>query len=300
MMSIQTKIQSLAPSMSPVGRRIAAEILEHPAIVMDQTISQLAVTCETSEASVVRFCRSLGLSGYSQLRIQLASEIGRESAHLDETTRSMAAWQAGDITSSDSLADAVAKVAFAESVGLQETIANLDLFVLEKVVDSIDGARRVVLFGVGASALGAADLQQKLFRIGRVAFTFVDAHEALTAAALLRLGDVAIGFSHGGQTRETVHFLATARGQDATAVAVTNTADAPVALAADLTLFTKVRETVFRSGAMASRIAQLTIVDCIFVGVAQRDRDETIKALAATFDAVAPLRQRQGRDRSAT
>ena len=290
-MSIQSNIQSLAPSLSPVGGRIAAEILAQPGIVMNETISQFAVRCKTSEASVVRFCRTLGLTGYSQLRIQLASEIGRETAHLDGTgDRSDGGWYSSDISPTDSLAEAVAKVAFAEKVGLQETIAELDLGVLESVVDRLAKAERSVVFGVGASALGAVDLTQKLLRIGRVSFSFADAHEAVATASLLTPGDVAIGFTHSGMTGETVHFLRTAKDRGATAVAVTNTADSPVARMADLNLYTKVRETVFRSGAMASRIAQLTIVDCIFVGVAQRDHEQTAAALAATYAAVRPLR----------
>ncbi len=296
-MSIQSTIQSLAPSMSPVASRIAAEILARPDVVIDETISRFAVRCKTSEASIVRFCRTLGLSGYSQLRIQLAGEIGRETAHLDEVSDSGGGgWQSSDISRTDTLADAVAKVAFAEKVGLQETIAGIDMGVLEKVVAALAGAERSVLFGVGASALGALDLTQKVQRIGRVAFSYTDPHEAVAAASLLKPGDIAIGFSHSGQTSETVRFLDTARAHGATAVVITNTADSAAAQDADHVLLTRVRETAFRSGAMASRIAQLTLVDCVFVGVAQRDHDQTIKALAATFDAVAPLRGRGRRN----
>jgi DNA-binding MurR/RpiR family transcriptional regulator len=290
-MSIQSTIQSLAPSLSPVGTRIAAEILARPDIVMDETISQFAVRCQTSEASIVRFCRTLGLTGYSQLRIQLASEIGRETAHRDDAgDPATARWHTGDISPSDSLADAVAKVTFAEKVGLQETIAALDMAVLEKVVSGLAGADRSVTFGIGASGLGAGDLTQKLLRIGRVSLSFLDSHEAIASASLLKRGDIAIGFTHSGQTSEIAHFLRTAGARGATTVAITNTSDTPVTQLADLTLFTRVRETVFRSGAMASRIAQLSLVDCIFVGVAQRDHKLTLDALAATYESVLPLR----------
>ncbi len=298
-MSIQSTIQSLAPSMSPVASRIASEILARPDLVIDETISKFAVRCQTSEASIVRFCRTLGLSGYSQLRIQLAGELGRETAHLDEVSDTGGGgWQSSDISPTDTLAEAVAKVAFAEKVGLQETIAELDMDVLEKVVAALAGAERSVMFGVGASALGAVDLTQKLLRIGRVAFSFADPHEAVAAASLLKPGDLAIGFTHSGQTSETVRFLDTARAKGAAAVVVTNTPDGPAAKDADHVLLTRVRETAFRSGAMASRIAQLTLVDCVFVGVAQRDHDQTVKALAATFEAVAPLRGRGQRSGS--
>ncbi|MCW2800442.1 MAG: transcriptional regulator, RpiR family [Aeromicrobium sp.] len=289
-MSIQSSIQSLAPGLSPVGTRIAAEILARPDIVMDETISQFAVRCQTSEASIVRFCRTLGLTGYSQLRIQLASEIGRETAHRDDAgDPANTRWRSA-ISPSDSLADAVAKVSFAEKVGLQETIAALDLAVLEKVVAGLVTADRSVMFGVGASALAAGDLTQKLLRIGRVSFSFIDAHEAVATASLLSPGDVAMGFTHSGRTNEIAHFLRTARARGATTVVITNTSDTPATELADLTLFTKVRETVFRSGDMASRIAQLSLVDCMWIGVAQHDHERTTEALATTYDSVKPLR----------
>ena len=108
---------------------------------------------------------------------------------------------------------------------------------------------------------------------------------------------MAIGFTHSGQTREIAYFLRAARAGGATTVAITNTTGTAVTELADLTLFTKVRETVFRSGAMASRIAQLSLVDCVFVGVAQRDHEVTLKALSATYDSVSPLRgDRQRRE----
>jgi hypothetical protein len=51
-------------------------------------------------------------------------------------------------------------------------------------------------------------------------------------------------------------------------------------------LTTAARETTFRSGAMASRIAQLAVIDCLFVGVAQRSYDRTTTALNRTYRAV--------------
>ena len=51
-------------------------------------------------------------------------------------------------------------------------------------------------------------------------------------------------------------------------------------------LTTAARETTFRSGAMASRIAQLTVIDCLFIGVAQHHVDTAKTALEATYEAV--------------
>ena len=116
---------------------------------------------------------------------------------------------------------------------------------------------------------------------------------ALTSAALLTPGDVAVAISHSGATQDTVDALALAQRNGATTVAVTNFPRSPLAALADHVLTTAARETTFRSGATASRLAQLTVVDCVFVGVAQRTYETSQRALELTHDAV--LDRRVGR-----
>ncbi len=285
--SIQTSIQSHVDSFPPTMRRVADVILERPQIVMENTISELARACDTSEASIVRFCRALGFTGYPQLKLQLAAELAKESAEFGGNGD--AAYGA-DISPSDTLAEMVAKIAGSEILGIRETADSLDMEVLQRVIRRLERAKRVVLFGVGASNAGAQDLAQKLLRIGHVALAFHDAHDALVSAALVEQGDVAIGFSHNGRTRETMAFLSAARRNGAHTVAVTNVPDSPLAEQAESVLRTAVRETTFRSGAMASRIAQLTIIDYLFVGVARGRYDRTVQALKSTYEIVKELR----------
>lgn len=285
-MSIQTKIQATAGTLSPSSRRVADALMTAPHLAMDKTITELAHMCETSETSVVRFCRSIGFSGYSELRLALATEVGRETAQLPGEAR-----YGSDISMEDTLADAVSKIGFAERLGIEETIANLDMDVLIKAIDALDQAGKIIIFGIGASNLVAMDLQQKLLRIGRMAFAFSGAHDALSMAALARPGDVAVALSHSGSTLEPVELLRLAKNRGALALAITNVHGSPLAAVADLVLYTAVRETTFRSGAMASRTVQLTLVDCIFVGVAQRSYDQTIQALISTHEGTEPLKR---------
>jgi DNA-binding MurR/RpiR family transcriptional regulator len=285
--SIQTNIQAHVESFPPTMRRVADAILDRPQIVLENTITEFARACDTSEASIVRFCRSLGLTGYPQLRLQLAAELGKEAAEFGGTASSA---YGADISPSDSLGEMVGKIASSEILGIRETADSIDIPTLERVVRRIERAKRVVLFGVGASNAGAQDLAAKLLRIGHVALAFHDAHDALVSAALLGSGDVAIAFSHNGRTKETIAFLRGARKGGAHTVAVTNVPDSPLTDHADDVLRTAVRETTFRSGAMASRIAQLTIVDYIFVGVARGRYDRTVQALKSTYEIVKELR----------
>ena len=283
--SLRTRIQSALDTYPPSMRRIADLILIEPSAIRDKTITELARLCATSEATVVRFCRTLGLTGYAQLRLRMTSDLATEAAHAEGDPT-----YGEDIGPADSLAATVAKIAHSEVVAIQETASSVDLAALTRLVAAADGANRIILFGVGASGTAAHDLAQKLVRIGRAAFCFPDAHDALAAASLLRPGDVAIAFSHSGRTREPIEFLEAGRWEGAVTAAVVNAASAPLAARADIVLRTAVRETTFRSGAMASRIAQLTVVDYIFVGVAKIRYDETVRALASTHRSVQRLR----------
>ncbi|RJU01854.1 MurR/RpiR family transcriptional regulator [Arthrobacter frigidicola] len=286
-MSIQSAIQAQLPTLPPSARRVAEEILADPETVLRHTISELAHICSTSEPSVVRFCRAVGYAGYAQLRLSMATEIGRETAQFGDTKRFGA-----DISPDDSLADTVAKIAFAETLGIEETLSHLDIDQLRSAVERISTARQILVYGVGAGAVVADDLQHKLFRIRRMVHSFDDPHDALMGASLMGAGDVAVAFSHSGRTAETLEFVERAREAGATTIGITNGAGSPLAEAADLCLLTMVRETAFRSGAMASRIAQLALVDCIFVGVAQSSYDATVDALETTRAAITNRKQR--------
>lgn len=281
-MGVQSTIESVRARLSPSLQQIATVIRENPSIVLDNSINELALACDTSIASVVRFCRAIGLSGYSQLRMRLAAELGKESAQFGGSMT-----YGSDIAAGDSLHDVAQKIASLEILAIEETVARLDFDALERVVDAIDGARRVLLFGVGASQVVAEDLQHKLFRIGRDAFVLGDPHEARSAAALPVEGVVALGFSHLGETSETVAFLRVAKENGAHTIGLTSSPGSSLATLADDVLFTQVRETDFRAGAMVSRIAQLVVVDCIFAGVAQRRYDFTVEALRRTREVIA-------------
>jgi DNA-binding MurR/RpiR family transcriptional regulator len=275
------RVRALLPSLSPAEQRVAQVVLHDPAEAATLTITELADRAQTSETTVIRFCRALGFTGYPELRLTLATEAGR--AEGGAGARRVVG---SDISPEDDLAQVVEKIAYADATAVEDTAAQLDVEVLRQVVDAIVAARRVDIYGVAASAFVGADFQQKLHRIGRVAFAWSDTHVALTSAALLRPGDVAIGISHTGTTTDTIDSVAEARRHGATTVALTNFPRSPIALAAEHVLTTAARETTFRSGATASRLAQLTVVDCLFVGVAQRTYGQTLAALDATRTAV--------------
>lgn len=276
-MSIQSTIDATAGTLSPSLARVAAFIRADPAAVVENTINEIADLCDTSVASVVRFCRAIGLTGYAQLRMALASEMGKERAQFGDGMSF-----GSDITDADSLPDIVAKIRSREILAIEETLAAVDIDALRRASTLISEASRVLLYGVGASQFIAADLGHKLLRIGRPVVVLSDPHEAWACAALPHPGTVAVAFSHRGETYETNRFVQIARESPAATIGVTSVRESTLGQQLGIVLTTQARETDFRAGAMVSRIAQLALVDCLFTAIAQGRYQETLEALRVT------------------
>ena len=281
---LTTRIRGLLSQMQPAMARVGSFIVLNPRDAAAMTISTLATATDVSETTVVRFCREIGIDGYSQLRLGLAVEMGARSEAEDKFQGST------DISADDTLVSAVEKIAYADARSVADTARSLPLETLATVVDGIVSARRCDIFGVGASGLVAMDLQQKLHRIGLVSFALIDPHQALVSAALLDEECVAIAISHSGATTDTIDTLLEARDRGATTVAITNSPRSRLATLADHVLTTAAMETTFRSAATGSRLAQLTVVDCLFVGVAQQTLEQSVHALDETRRAVVSKR----------
>ena len=267
-------VRGAVPSLRPAERRVAEAVLADPAGISESSITTVARLCQTSETTVLRFCRAIGLAGYPELRIALA-----RAAQFEETDQDKGAPLTDDIAPNDPLSDVVAKITHADVRAITDTAAALDLAILQKAVDALVAAARIDIYGVGASGLVGTDFHSKLHRIGLISFIATDLRSALTSAALLGPGDVALGISHTGTTTDVVDALREARRQGAMTIAVTNYARSPITAEADLILVTAARETTFRTGAMASRSAALAVLDCLFAGVAQHNYERSIESL---------------------
>ncbi|MGW2892716.1 MurR/RpiR family transcriptional regulator [Streptomyces griseoruber] len=275
------RVRTLAPSLTRSLRRVAEAVANAPAGCAALTVTGLAERTGTSEATVVRTARVLGYPGYRDLRLALAGlSAQQQSGRAPALTT--------DIAVDDSLADVVAELAHDEQQTLAGTAACLDTAQLEAAVTAAAGARRVDVYGVGASGPVAQDLTQKLLRIGRVAHAHSDPHLAVTNAVQLGAGDVAVAITHSGSTGDVIEPLRVAFERGATTVAITGRPESPVAQYADHVLTTSTaRESELRPAAMSSRTGQLLVVDCLFVGVAQRTYEAAGPALAASYEALA-------------
>ena len=260
---------------------IANCILQDPVHVSRMNISKLAEHSDTSVASVVRFSKTVGYKGFPEFRMALVGEVSR----MGQVGIDISELDSG-ITVEDSPAEIIRKIAAADALAIQATAQRLDVASFSAVVNAWEKAKAIGIFGVASGGFVAMDLQLKLNRQGKNAIAWRDIHNALTSLSLLGPGDALVAISHSGTTVDTVDVMQEFKNRGVIIILITNALRSPATAIADIVLFTSARETTFRSGATASRIAQLTVVDCLCVALAQRNWSGTRAALDESRAAV--------------
>ena len=271
-MSYLTSIKALYPQMGRGEKRIADWILLHPHQIISMSINELAEVCGCGDATIVRFSRRLGLSGYQGLKIGIAQEL----SSLDKPQ------ELSVITSADSCFDIFKKREQEVVVALEYTRNILSPDALEAAAKSIMEAENIVLFGLGSSAPITVDAQHKFLRAGLPARAYNDNHMQAIVASHLKPGDVAIGISHSGSSTDIVYALKLSRQQGATTICITNHGNSPITKHSDICLFTKAEETKHSILALSSRIAQLCIIDTLYSYVVVNKKDLSENAIRVT------------------
>jgi DNA-binding MurR/RpiR family transcriptional regulator len=270
-------IRAELPRLTGSLHKVAELILADPASVVGCSAAELGRRTGTSQPTVTRFCRAVGLDSYQHLQIELA----REGARGAETT-----WGTSeigpDISPDDDLERVVTVVGQADLGAVQRTLETVDLAALERAAQAIARARRIDVYGVGGSGAVAVETELRLFGIGCAVRGWNEVHAAATSAALLTPADAAIGISHSGSTRETIEPFELARERGATTVAITADPKSPLARAAEIRLIATTGETSFRSGSIGARHSVLVLIDCLYVRVAQLTYPRASASMALT------------------
>ncbi|MBQ9860573.1 MAG: MurR/RpiR family transcriptional regulator [Clostridia bacterium] len=274
MESVLHKIRFLYDTMGPGEKRIADYILQNTQSILGLSINDLADRCGSGDATVVRFSRRLGFSGYQAMKIGIAAEFGSTSA-VDSS-----------ISREDSCFDIYRKRMNDIALSLQSTESVLSPTQLERAAQAIMQAGRVVIFGLGNSAPIAQDAAHKFLRLGLDAQACCDNHLQAIIASHLSPQTVAIGISHSGSSKDVVEALHLAKSMGATTICVTNVGQSPILSVSDIPLFTKAMETNRSILAMSSRIAQLTIFDSIYTYIVVNMDKDSMGAIHKTESAL--------------
>jgi DNA-binding MurR/RpiR family transcriptional regulator len=273
------RIQGTYSSLRTAEQRVADFILKHAEELIYLTVTELAERTQTSESTVVRLCQKIGYKGYQEFKIMLARDLVGPTETVYE-----------QIDAGDSLEVLKSKIFQANAQALKDTIEVLSDEELVKAVAVLSSARRVEIYGIGGSAPLALDAYHKLMRLGLAAVWLNDSDLMAMSSSLLGPGDVALGISHTGASRDVCDAMENAQKAGATTICITHRATSPITKVSNIKLFTAAKETAFGSDATSSRIAQLSIVDVLYAGIANQDYDHALARIQKTREASAGKR----------
>lgn len=273
--SVGPRIRMMMPNLTPLEARVVDSVFGRRDFSDTTAIKEVAEDAGVSEAMVVKISKKLGFTGYRDFRANVAGYVRLTVTEMHE-----------ELSPDDTAQEIIHKVFRASKEALEETLAIADVAAFERAADFLHGARQRDFYGVGGSAQIARDVAHKFLRIGVRASVYDDAHMMAMSAALLGPDDIAVGFSHTGATLVTLEALQIARRSGARTIAVTNYLGSPLADMADVVLCSTARGSPLLGENAAARVAQLNILDAVFVLVAQRNYKAAEKNLLRTQGAV--------------
>jgi RpiR family transcriptional regulator, repressor of rpiB and als operon len=277
--TVGPRIRMMLREMTPSEARIT-EILLRSAADDAMPLRRVADEAETSEAMVVKTAKRLGFAGYRDLRTALMAYKSQPNVDLHQ-----------EVEPEDTLETIVQKVFRTSIQALEETLAILDMDAFGHAAELLHGARQRDFYGLGGSAQIARDVSHKFLRIGVRTQVFDDTHMMAMSASLLRAGDVVVAFSHSGSTVAVLEAVQIARTNRASIIAVTNYESSPLAELSDVILCSTAQGSYLTSENAAARIAQLNIMDAIFIAVAQKGYQAAENSLSRTMAAVKTKRR---------
>lgn len=255
---VLAQIRRSLDTLSPAERRVADHVLAHPRAVLGAPIAGIAREAGVSQPTVIRFCRSLGCEGLSDFKLRLA-------AGLTGTVPLSHARVTGD----DTLDELGAKVLGNTASAVLQLRDQLNRDAIERVIDTLDKARRIDCHAIGQYGVVAHDAQFKFLRLGLACSAWTDPRLQQLSAAVLGPGDVAVVISSSGRVDELLAVADTARARGATVVAIC-AGQSPLARRADLALVVDHAEDAQLKLPMVGRVLHLLVIDILAVGLAMR------------------------------
>ena len=268
------RINQSMSRLSPAERRVAQWVVAHPRQATESTVAEVARACATSEPSVIRFCRRLGLSGFRELTIRLTESLSRPGSLVHR-----------DVSVGDSVSDATVKVVDAAIQSLVDLRSQLSTMPFDAVIARMVGARQFVFAGLGASGHVASDASHKFFRLGTPCSALTDTPSIRQFAAIACAQDVLFVVSKNGNAELVCKAAAQAHGNGAFVVAITDP-DSRLAEVASATFACDAQEDTNIYTPRSSRLVHLAVLDALHVSTALALGDTAAANLERSKDAL--------------
>ncbi len=254
------RLQNSFSKLSRTNRKIAKVVIDDPQLASESNIEELAKKTRTSTASVSRLVKTLGYNNYREFTLALAyTQLSPQNLPIFK-----------DIDAKDSFSVIADKVFTGSQRALQDTRSGMNESDLARAVLRIINCKHLGFFGLGGSSIAALDGYHKFLRTSLNCSFYNDYDFQLMQAVRMNEDDCAIVISHSGKNRQTVKIAETLKKRKVTVIAITSYPDSPLAAHSDISFISSSDESNYRSEGMYALIAQMAIMDALFMMAAVR------------------------------
>ena len=272
--SCKERIKAKMPQLTETEKKIGKFVLENYETVLQCNVSELAAHSGVSDASVVRFCRSIGYRGFQDFKMNLARDILPPDRQLNPI-----------LGRGDTTEEICRKIFLSEENVLNRTLLGLNIEDLHRLAMKICHARKIVLFGTGGSQAVCNDVQHKFLKVGIETIAQSDIDMQLMESSLMNEQDVAICISFSGCNTNVQECIKNAKSGGAFTAGIISQGKSPLSKLVDVVFYSAYEETIFQSESVSTRIAQLAICDCLVSSVAVLDYDQAYQSILNTREA---------------
>ena len=270
------RIQSILDSLNYAEKKLAEYIIENPKEAVNMTIEELARASTVSYATINRFCRKLEYSGYKEFRSNLVHYLANNK-NVDDLIQSLGIKM--NMTFEEILENTYG---LAYKV-LEESLAFMDISVVEAVVDTMLKAGRICFIGTGTSGICAMYGYTQCMRIGLPCQYQADATIYRMGTSLLKKGDVLFAISSSGRTASIVETARMAKRNGVTVISLSDFAISPLSKVSDYNLYTTPRNgATFLNIDMPLFMGQATILDLLYTCLCVKSPKQSSDAYSKT------------------
>lgn len=266
--------------LTETEKKIASYILHNPELVTKMTVKELAANCDTVQSAVIRFCKSIGIEGFADLKLELARETV-----VAEMPENLPAFSRNDST------EALFQKVFSSGIRtLKDTLSMLDFEQLEKIIHHLLNSKNVYVFGIGTSSTVAMDAGYRFAQFGIPAHACTDQLFMNVLGGNLKPGDVAFGISHSGQTKAVVDALRRAKAAGAVTIALTSFADSLLSRESDFSICVYADEKNYPVEAVSARVAHICVIDALMMTLGTKQGESFEKHISVRNNALKDIR----------
>ena len=265
-------IKSNYNNLTSKEKLVADYILNNFEKIVTMSVNELSNNAGVVKSVVIRCCKTLGFSGYSEFKIALAGELAKNKEfnfvpYIDKA---------------DNCGDVLDKIFSANIKTLNDTALGIDRNVLKNLIDELQKANKIFIYGVGTSSGIVNDFQYRLMQLGFTAFCITDVASMKVSALNIKSGDVAIGISNSGRTFATVDALKLARENGAKTACLTSFSNSAIIKQSDFPLVIYSDEIEYPIEAISSRIAHISVLDSILISLSAQKYEQAVERSAKT------------------